>query len=98
MSVLKNDLIYVNCTAGKYIRPQVLNVIFALVNGCTMIKIEQNIILSQAAHTVLTFLHGNKLLSGEQIEEPEQRLKNSFKDTSQYKPQINNNYRIEKNL
>lgn len=52
---------------------QVLNVIFAMHNGCTMIKIEQNIILSQAAHIFLTLLQGNKLLSGEQIEKTEQK-------------------------
>lgn len=51
---------------------QILNVACALHNGFATLKIEQNIILSQAAHIFLTLIHGNKLLSGEQIEDPEQ--------------------------
>lgn len=57
---------------------QILNVIFALHNGCATIKIEQNIILSQTAHIFLSLLHGNKLLSGEQIEDPEQNWYKNF--------------------
>lgn len=63
-------------------------------NGCTMIKIEQNIIVSQVVHIFFTSLPRNKLLSGKQIEEPEQRGKNFLKDTSQCQPKINNNYKF----
>lgn len=48
-------------------------------NGCTMIKIEQNTILSQVVHTFFTLLYRSKLLSGEQIDESEQRGKKILK-------------------
>lgn len=67
-------------------------------NGYTMIKIEQNVILSHVVHIFFTLLPGNKLLSGEQIEEPEQRGKKFFKDTSQYQPKINNDYKLLQSL
>lgn len=46
----KNDTTYTKHTARKSIKQQALNTTYTLHNGDIMIRIEQNIVLSQAAY------------------------------------------------